>query len=158
MRIFRILKHKYLLLFIPAIIITFVAVYTLYKSKENTPVYQYKQSILDVIDKYIEGLPEDRKDYRQEFICFLDSKTSLSTFYTAIEHSIPIDYETYMAHNTREEITSESLVFILPCIKKNFQFYYFTKHLFCLDKKIVFQLNENDSKKLYEIITRLKSP
>lgn len=157
MSIFRILKHKYFMLLLPAIIITFVDVYTLYKSKENTPAHQYKQSVLYTFHKYIKRIKQDREDYRQEYFFYLLSKTSLTAFYTAIKHSIPVSYETYMASNTHGGNTSESLVFILPCIKEKFQFYNPTKHLFCLDKKIIFQLNENDNKMLYEIVTRLKS-
>lgn len=155
MKKIHIMKNWHLLLLIPIIIIAFFTVDLLNKAKINSPSYQFKQSIMDDIDRYVKEHSNDGKDYRQEFFFYLNSSASLYLFYSAIKNSTPMSYEAYMARNQREETTSESLVFILPCLKE--QFSYYPKFLFCLEKKIVFQLNENDSKKLCEIITRLKS-
>ena len=148
------MKYWHHLFLVPIIIIAFFTVYSLNKAKINSPSYQFKQSIMDDIDRYVKEHSNDGKDYRQEYFFYLNSNASLSLFYSAIKNSTPMNYEVYMARNQRDETTSESLVFILPCMKE--EFYYSPKYLFCLEKKIVFQLNENDSKKLYEIITRLK--
>lgn len=155
MKKLHIIKYWYILLLVPIIIIAFFTVESLIKAKINTPSFQLKQSIMHDIDLYVKEHPNDGKDYRQEYFFYLNSNASLSLFYSAIKNSTPMNYEAYMARNQRDETTSESLVFILPCFKE--QFSYYPKFLFCLEKKIVFQLNENDSKKLYEIITRLKS-
>jgi len=149
------IKYWYILLLVPIIIIAFFTVESLIKSRINTSSFQLKKSIMDDIDRYLKEHPNNSKDYRQDYFFYLNSKASLSLFYSAINNSTPMSYEAYMARNQRDETTSESLVFILPCF--NEQFSYYPKFLFCQEKKIVFQLNENDSKELYEIIARLKS-
>jgi len=155
MKKLHIMKYWHLLFLVPIIIIAFFTVYSLNKAKINSSSYQFKQSIMDDIDQYFKEHSNDGKDYRREYFFYLNSNVSLSLFYSAIKNSTPMNYEAYISRNQRDETTSESLVFILPCVKE--QFYYFPKYLFCLERKVVFQLNEDDSKKLYEIITKLKS-
>lgn len=155
MKKLHIMKYWHLLLLVPIIIIAFFTVDSLNKAKMNTPSFQFKQFIMEDIDRYVKEHSNDSKDYRREYFFYLNSNASLSVFYSAIKNSVPMDYDAYMARNQRDEATSEPLVFILPCIKE--QFSYYPKFLFCSEKKIVFQLNKNDSKKLYEIIARLKS-
>jgi CHASE3 domain sensor protein len=155
MRIFRKLKFYYILIFVIAIIITIITVFALNKVKENTPTYQFKQSILETLNKYTEELSDDGKDYRQEYFFYINNKNSLSKFYTAIKHSTPMDYETYVTRNPEDRTTSESLVLVLPCLNEKFN--YFPGLLICFEKKSVFKLNKNNSEKLHEIITRLRN-
>lgn len=149
------IKYWHLIILALVVVVGLFAAYSANKARENTPPYLFRQSVMDEIERYMEENPDgEGKDYRQDYFFHLNSNESISIFYNAIRKSIPMDYETYVTRSNRNKYTSESLVFILPCLEE--QFYYSPKNLHCFEKRLVFEMKKKDSKKLYEIITRLR--
>lgn len=153
-RLHRIKYWQLLLLALIAVVGLFAA-YSANRVREDTPPYLFRQSVMDDIERYMEENPDgDGKDYRQDYFFYLNSNESISIFYNAMKKSIPMDYETHVARSKHNRDTSESLVFILPCLEE--QFYYFHKNLYCPEERLFFELKKKDDEKLYEIITSLR--
>jgi|LSQX01.1.fsa_nt_gb hypothetical protein len=150
------IKYWHLIILALVVVVGLFAAYSANRARENTPLYQFRQSVMDEIERYMEENPdgEGGRDYRQGYFFHLNSNESISIFYNAIRKSMPMDYETYVARSNRNRNTSEPLAFILPCLEE--QFYYSPKNLHCFEKGLVFEMKKKDSKKLYEIITRLR--
>lgn len=153
----RLHRIKYWHLIILALVVA-VGLFTAYsatKARENTPPYQFRQSVMYEIERYMEENPDgEGKDYRQDYFFHLNSNESISIFYNAIRKSIPMDYETHVARSNRNKDASEPLAFILPCLEGHFTYY--PKYLYRPEERLFFEMKKKDDEKLYEIITRLR--